>query len=123
MTEDTSSPKLAADTPFSRDNFDRLMENSSAKAYLDEEILKSIDDAQANGDEEYMKAMYPIILSQYLRELEIKAEMEAKEEESIENFKKEVEEIDRKLKEERKLETENAEREEKARAEDILKAL
>lgn len=115
--------QISPDTPYSREAFEWLMINAPGKSYLDDEILRSIDEALSKGDDEYLQGMYPIIHAEYLRASAIEADMEKQEEIAIENFKKEVEEIDRQIKKERKEMTEKVEKEEKAEAENILKDL
>lgn len=123
MAVSTQIDPPADDAPYSLENFQWLMENSSAKSFLSAEDLKEIEKALKNRDETTLKNHYSFILEEFAKEREININFALQQESLMLEFTSNVEAIDQEVKTEQKARNSQAEEEEKAGAEDILEEL
>jgi len=118
-----SAQQISADTPYSMEVFVWLMENSSAKSYLDEITLKRIDDAIASNDDRYLKTIYKIILNTFIEERNAELNRAVSSDLIMDGFTERAETDGKILKEENKKRIKKSEAEDKKIADNILKKL
>ena len=90
--------QLTADTAYSRENFEWLMNNSAARSYLGKDTVAKILDALEKGDDEFLKGHFERIRNNFITEKDINLKQALREELVLAEFETEAEETGKYLK-------------------------
>lgn len=117
------SQSLASDSPYSLENFQWLMENSSVKDYLSENELREVEAALNDGDEVILQRHYDLLLEQFLIERDRNIDLGLQEESLMQEFSSSVSDISHEVQVNQKARNDDVEAQEHAGADDILNEL
>lgn len=114
---------ITSGTPYSLENFKWLMQHPPVRSYLGDDIQKNIRNSINNGNEEYLKRIYPIILELYLKTKESDDKFQKNHEQTIADLTKRINETEKHEKEARKVRNQMVENREKEDADNLLNKL
>ena len=118
-----SNKKLTIESPYSRQNFKWLMQNSAAKKYLEEKTINEINKALEAGNDPLLEELYGDILNEYVREEEADLNLAIQESKLIEEFEEDSQMTNKILEQEKEERKAAIEEEEDVQADKILNKL
>ena len=110
-------------TPYSKEALQWLLEHSTAKKSLRDELKQKIDAALHNGDEEYLQNMFPILLDKHLKEENTDLNFALQQTMMMGDFDDDVEGTGKQMDHEKKEMKMKVERYEQKQANEMLKKL